>query len=179
MGHSNLAFRPKINFAAKTQPSEVIMADCKDSEVKSEDDEKPAKKPCIANKLEVIGDRCEEADGYIGTKTYEVIAGTSGFADLNKHAKDLRKALANDAAAEDSNDTQTDGKGKNKELIDLMDSSEALEYSRDIESSTQKSCCSIKQSTPKSFNDAVGYLEKVKVRFAFLPSKARNEENEN
>lgn len=163
MGHAGLAFRPKISFPAKTQTSEKPMADCKESEVKIEDDEKPAKRSRVTNKLEMIEAMCKEADDHMGRETYGMTTGIPALADLDKHAKDLHKALANNVAAKNGNNTQTNGKGKNEDLIDFVNPCEAIDYGPDYESSTQRSCCNFKQSAPKSFNDAVSYLENVKV----------------
>lgn len=134
--HEGLAVRTKVDSVVGARSPEVDMTASEEPEVRVENDEDS------------------------GRTTFGIFTGVPAPADLINHAKDLRKALDATAMAEDEAQNTN---AEQEDLIDLDDSFEAPEHFPDFEPPAPKSCGSMNQYTPKSFNEAVGYLDKVKV----------------
>jgi hypothetical protein len=98
------------------------------------------------------------------SETYGFTTGDPRLMDLTNHAKALREALENSGTALMDDEAYMDNKGNHEDLIKLVSSCKSLERTPDFESRTPKPCCNINQYTPKSFDEAIWYLEKIKVQ---------------
>lgn len=134
--HEGFAIHTKVDSVVGGRSPEVDMINSEEPEGKVENDEDSGRTAC------------------------GIFTGVPAPADLNNHAEDLRKALDATAMTEV---TAQDTNAKQEDHIDLDDSCEAPEHFPDFETPASKSCGNTNRYSPKSFNEAAAYLDKVKV----------------
>lgn len=143
-GHAVLAIRTRVSHEEHAAGGEVSMFDNEVSEAKIENDREL---PTTVKSYETYGNTGMDPDLTINSRAF-----------LDEHP-------ANGEVTMTDNEALVDSKVIDEDLAAAVISYEAYGHTEQDRNPAPKPCSNSKHYTPKSFNEAITYLEKVQVRF--------------